>query len=163
MKSQVWCTQFTSWSSVDMRNISNFLLLLFKTIKITTNKPMLSIYFLPSKVHKFFHFLLEILFQFFWSSSDFPDTLRFSPYNCYIYSIYFCFKRLIKTLSMVFFFDIYYTFITYDRRKSNKQRAKPNEQRSRSKKFSIYKICVPLEKNIRVKKWGVNDFAVRLN
>ena len=36
---------------------------------------------------------------------------------------------LIKTFSVMFFLRLYYTFITYDGRKSNEQRAKSNEQK----------------------------------
>ena len=44
---------------------------------------------------------------------------------------------LIKTFSVMFFLSLYYTFITYDGRKSNEQRAKSNEKRATSKKFSL--------------------------
>ena len=41
-------------------------------------------------------------------------------------------SALINTLSMVFFLNLYYTFITYDVRKGNEQWAKSNEQRTES-------------------------------
>ena len=131
MKPRVWCTQFITCSLVDVRSTSNFFLLLFKTIKITANNPLLSIYFLPSKLHIFCYLLLEIFLKCFWSSFDFPDTLRFSPYNCYIYSIYFCFKTLIKILSMLFFLDIIILLKhTMDEKvKSKEQKLTRNEQK----------------------------------
>ena len=39
----------------------------------------------------------------------------------------------IKTFLVVFFLNLYYTFIIYDRWKNNEQRAKSNEQRAESK------------------------------
>ena len=36
----------------------------------------------------------------------------------------------IKTFSIAFFLSLYYTFITYDGRKSNEQRAKSKKQRA---------------------------------
>ena len=41
-------------------------------------------------------------------------------------------STLIKTFSSVFFLNLHYTFITYDGRKSNKQRAKSNAQSAKS-------------------------------
>ena len=41
-------------------------------------------------------------------------------------------STLIKTFSTVFFLNLHYTFITYDGRKSNKQRAKSNAQSAKS-------------------------------
>ena len=73
---------FTSCSSLDMRNISHFLVYIFKTIKITANNLILFQHFLHLKLQEFFQvnidhqkqkrqkkisFLLKIF--------DFPDTL----------------------------------------------------------------------------------------
>ena len=41
-------------------------------------------------------------------------------------------STLIKTFFIVLFLTLYYTFITYDGRTSNEQRAKNNEQRAKS-------------------------------
>ena len=41
-------------------------------------------------------------------------------------------SKLIKTFSCVFFPNLYYTFITYDAPKSNRQPAKSNEQRAKN-------------------------------
>ena len=41
-------------------------------------------------------------------------------------------SKLIKTFSGAFFLNLYYTFITYDGLKSNKQQAKSNKQRAKS-------------------------------
>ena len=41
-------------------------------------------------------------------------------------------SRLIKTFSIVFFLNLYYTFITCNGRKSSEQRAKSNEQQAKS-------------------------------
>ena len=41
-------------------------------------------------------------------------------------------STLIKTFSTVFFLNLHYTFITYDGRKSNKQRVKSNAQSAKS-------------------------------
>ena len=38
----------------------------------------------------------------------------------------------VKTFSIAFFLNLYYTFITHDGRKSNQQREKINEQRAKS-------------------------------
>ena len=43
-------------------------------------------------------------------------------------------STLIKTFSIVLLLLLYYTFITYNGRKSNKQQAKSNEQRTKSNK-----------------------------
>ena len=40
----------------------------------------------------------------------------------------------VKTFSIAFFLNLYYTFITHDGRKSNQQREKINEQRAKSNK-----------------------------
>ena len=41
-------------------------------------------------------------------------------------------STLIQTFSIVFFLYLYYTYITYGKRKSNKQRAKGNKKRVKS-------------------------------
>ena len=37
-------------------------------------------------------------------------------------------RTLMKIFSIMFFFNLYYTFITYDKRKKNERRAKSNKQ-----------------------------------
>ena len=74
---------------------------------------------------------MKLSFSVFWRYFDFPDILRFSPYNCYIWSIYFCFKALTKTLSIMFFLNLFYTFIIYDGQKINEQQAKSNHQQAK--------------------------------
>ena len=41
-------------------------------------------------------------------------------------------STLINTFFIVFFLNLYYTFIVYDGRKSNQQRTKSKEQRAKS-------------------------------
>ena len=41
-------------------------------------------------------------------------------------------STLINTFFIVFFLNLYYTFIVYDGRKSNRQRTKSKEQRAKS-------------------------------
>ena len=69
---------------------------------------------------------------------------------------------LVKTFSIVFFLNFYYTFITYDgpkgneqraesndqRVKSNEQRAKSNKQRVTSEKFSLVYIAHEVYKSV---------------
>ena len=61
---------------------------------------------------------------------DFADTLSFFPNNCYIQSISFCFRTLIKTLSIIL--NLYYTFITCIGSKTNEQQATNNEQQAKN-------------------------------
>ena len=122
MKSRLWRTQFTSCSSIHVRNISHFFLFLFKIMKIPTNNPMLVQYFfLPSEAHKWCHFLLKniILYQklhinhwkkivlVFWRYSDIPDTLRFSPCSYYICSIFWHFISC--SFSILYFHNMWWT------------------------------------------------------
>ena len=88
-----------------------FFFLIFKTIKIMTNNPMLFQYFLPSKLHKLCYFFNEKHY------SSTKITYRSS-----------------KKTSSIFFLNLYYPFITYDGQKSNKQQAKSNQQRAKINK-----------------------------
>ena len=49
---------------------------------------------------------------------------------------------LIKTFSIMFFLSLYYTFITYDGRKSNEQRAKSSASTPDKKKAFLKKLNV---------------------
>ena len=46
-------------------------------------------------------------------------------------------SKLIKIFSTMFFPNLYYTFITYDGRKSNEKRVTANEQKLTSKKQNL--------------------------
>ena len=41
-------------------------------------------------------------------------------------------RTLMKIFSIMFFFNLYFTFITYDKRKKNEQRTKRNDQEEKS-------------------------------
>ena len=43
-------------------------------------------------------------------------------------------NKLVKTFSIAFFLNLYYIFVIYDGRKSNKQQVKSNKQRPKSNK-----------------------------
>ena len=50
----------------------------------------------------------------------------------------FFFKALIKTLSVVFVINLFYTFITQDRRKSKEQRPKSNKQCTKNNEQQVW-------------------------
>ena len=62
-------------------------------------------------------------------------------------------SKPIKTFSIVFFSKLCYTFVTYDGRKSNEQRATSKEQKAASKNFSLSLDDTAL-------KWEFDTFQV---
>ena len=125
-----------------------FFLFIYKTIKVATNNPMFQ-YIFTFKTTQILSFFIEkyyssprityksseIFFQFFEDVLTF-QILEGSPHIIVIFSLLILFQNT-KTLSIVFFLNLYYTFITYDGRKSNEQRAKSNKQRAKSNEQNV--------------------------